>query len=53
MNSIWSHINRALFVVHYKNEEEIVSLKNAVMNAGLIENQCEFIFFTDSKQKKS
>jgi len=52
MNSIWSQIKRAVFVVHFTNLDDIKKFREAIKDAGLNINDCEIIAVVESKKEK-
>ncbi len=52
MNSIWSQIKQALFVVHFTNVEDVKSFRDAIKEAGLNINDCEIIAVVATKKEK-
>lgn len=52
MNSIWSHIKRAVFVIHFTNVEEVKNFRDAIKEAGLNINDCEIIAVVATKKEK-
>lgn len=52
MNSIWSQIKRAIFIVHYTSLEDVKKFREAIKEAGLNINDCEVIAVVESKKEK-
>lgn len=52
MNSIWSQIKRAVFVVHYTNLDDVKEFREAIKDVGLNINDCEIIAVVESKKEK-
>jgi sulfatase maturation enzyme AslB (radical SAM superfamily) len=53
MNSIWSQIKRAVFVVHYSSLDDVKEIQKAIKEVGLNINDCEIIAIVKSKEEKA
>lgn len=52
MNSIWSQIKRAVFVIHYRSLDDVKQFREAIKDVGLNINDCEIIAVVESKKEK-
>jgi len=52
MSSIWSHIKRAVIVVHYSSLDDVKKMREAIKEVGLNINDCEIIAVVENKKEK-
>ena len=52
MNSIWSQIKRAVFVIHFTSLDDVKQFREAIKDVGLNINDCEIIAVVESKKEK-
>lgn len=52
MNSIWSQIKRAVFIVHYSSLDDVKKIREAIKEVGLNINDCEIVAVVETKKEK-
>ena len=52
MNSIWSQIKRAVYVVHFTTLDDVKAFREAIKDTGLNINDCELIAVVATKKEK-